>query len=70
MDLIGREFRVGEALLRGVKYCDPCLRPSVLSGKKIAFKDIFHDRGGLVAEVLESGVLKVGDLVVPPKKHY
>lgn len=70
MDLIGKEFRVGEALLRGIKYCDPCLRPSKLSGKTAAFKDVFHDRGGLVAEVLEGGLIKVDDLVVPPKKDY
>jgi hypothetical protein len=70
MDLIGKEFRVGEALLRGVKYCDPCLRPSALSDKSIAFKDVFHDRGGLVAEVIESGMLNVGDSVIPPKKDY
>jgi MOSC domain-containing protein len=70
MDLIGKEFRVGEALMRGVKYCDPCLRPSALSGKTTAFKDVFHDRGGLVAEVLESGMIRVDDLVIPPKKNY
>ena len=70
MDLIGKEFQVGEATLRGVKYCDPCLRPSKLSGKSIAFRDAFHDRGGLVAEVIKSGMLKVGDAVVPPKKDY
>lgn len=70
MDLIGKDFRVGVALMRGVKYCDPCLRPSVLSGKKIAFRDFFHDRGGLVADVIESGELKVGSLILPPKKNY
>ncbi len=70
MDLIGKEFQVGEATLRGVKYCDPCLRPSVLSGKSVAFRDVFHDRGGLIAEVVKSGMFKVGDSVVPPKKDY
>jgi hypothetical protein len=70
MDLIGKEFRVGEALMRGAKYCDPCLRPSSLSGKATAFKDVFHDRAGLVAEVLESGMIRVDDLIIPPKKNY
>jgi hypothetical protein len=70
MDLIGKEFRVGEALMLGAKYCDPCLRPSALSGKATAFKDVFHDRGGLVAEILESGMIRVDDLVIPPRKNY
>jgi hypothetical protein len=70
MDLIGREFQIGEARMRGLKYCDPCLRPSKLSGKKEVFKDVFHDRGGLVAEILRGGLIKVGSAVVPPPKSY
>ena len=70
MDLIGQEFLLGDAVMRGVKYCDPCVRPSLLSNKKIAFRDAFHDRGGLVAEVLRSGLIRVGSPVIPPKKHY
>ena len=70
MWLVGREFRVGQALLRGVKYCDPCNRPSKLSGKGASFKDTFFDRGGLVAEVLEGGLIMIDDLVVPPLKGY
>ncbi|HJV32403.1 MAG TPA: hypothetical protein VJ694_00065 [Patescibacteria group bacterium] len=70
MDLIGKEFAVGDAKLRGVRYCDPCQRPSVLAGKSVSFKEAFHDRGGLVAEVLESGLITVGCAIVPPpKKH-
>ena len=41
MDLIGQEFLVGDAMMRGLKYCDPCLRPSVLSNKNIAFREAF-----------------------------
>jgi MOSC domain-containing protein YiiM len=70
MDLIGQEFAVGDAMMRGLEYCYPCLRPSVLSNKNIAFRDAFHDRGGLVAEVLKSGLIRVGSPVIPPKKHY
>ena len=33
-------------------------------------RDAFHDRGGLVAEVLRSGLIRVGSPVIPPKKHY
>lgn len=37
MWLIGREFQVGNARLVGRHYCDPCLRPSKLAGKKQKF---------------------------------
>lgn len=70
MWLIGREFTIGAARMRGVKYCDPCKRPSKLAGKTASFQEKFFDRGGLVAEVLESGVIRVGDSVVPPPKGY
>lgn len=70
MWLIGREFQIGTARFRGVKYCDPCQRPSKLSGKTKSFQQTFFDRGGLVAEVIESGVINIGDDVVPPPKGY
>jgi MOSC domain-containing protein YiiM len=70
MWLIGREFQVGTARLRGVKYCDPCNRPSKLSGKEQSYKEAFFDRGGLIAEVIEDGIIKTGDQVIPPPKGY
>lgn len=70
MWLIGREFKVGGALLRGIKYCDPCNRPSTLSGKTTSFRDAFSDRGGLVAEILSGGLIRVGDTIIPPPKGY
>ncbi len=70
MWLIGREFKVGAALFRGVKYCDPCTRPSNLSGKERSFKEAFFDRGGLIADVIEGGTIRVGDFIIPPPKGY
>ena len=70
MWLIGREFQVGTARFRGIKYCDPCQRPSKLSGKSKSFKEVFFDRGGLIAEVIETGVIRLGDEVTPPPKGY
>lgn len=70
MDLIGKEFTVGGVRLRGVKYCDPCERPNTLAGTTRSFREAFSDRGGLVAEVIEGGMIRVGDAVVPPKKDY
>lgn len=70
MWLIGREFKIGDARMRGVKYCDPCMRPSKLTNKTEAFMDSFQDCGGLVAEVLESGLIRVHSSVIIPDKGY
>jgi len=70
MWLIGREFQVGEAKLRGIKYCDPCNRPTKLSGKCYSFQEAFFDRGGLVAEVTQSGLISVRSEIIPPPKGY
>ncbi len=70
MDLIGKEFTVGGVTFRGVKYCDPCNRPNTLAGIKESFRDAFFDRGGLVAEIVTSGTIKVGDKVKTPIKDY
>lgn len=74
MWLIGRDFQVGGAKLRGVKYCEPCDRPNKLAGERLrgapVFRDAFHDRGGLIAEVVEGGIIRVGDPVIPPPKNY
>ena len=60
-DLIGRRFRVGEVELFGQRRCEPCAhlerltRPGVLRG-------LTH-RGGLRADVLSGGEIRVGDFV-------
>lgn len=69
MWLIGREFQIGKVRFRGVKYCDPCQRPSSLSGNFCDFQEVFHDRGGLIAEVLESGIIRLGDTIIAPKDY-
>ncbi len=57
--LVGREFRVGEVLLRGIRLCEPCnylakqTCPEVLKG-------LAH-KGGLRAQVLAGGLIRVGD---------
>jgi MOSC domain-containing protein YiiM len=63
-DLVGREFSVGPVRLRGIRLCEPCAhlqrltRPGVLKG-------LVH-RGGLRAEILVGGPIRVGDPVVTP----
>lgn len=68
--LVGREFQIGEARFRGIKYCDPCDRPSKLAQEEKSFRDAFQDAGGLVAEVLEGGLIRTGDDIIPPPKGY
>jgi MOSC domain-containing protein YiiM len=60
-DLVGKRFRVGEVECVGVELCEPCAhlqgltRPGVLRG-------LVH-RGGLRANVTQSGTIAVGDEV-------
>jgi hypothetical protein len=60
-DLIGRRFRVGEIECFGQRRCEPCshlerlTRPGVLRG-------LVH-RGGLRADVLSGGGIRIGDRV-------
>lgn len=70
MWLIGREFTIGSARFRGVKYCDPCKRPSKLAHLKEKFDEVFQDCGGLVAEVISTGIIQVNDLIISPSKGY
>lgn len=59
--LVGCKFRVGEALLRGVKLNEPCKHLEDVAGRKLA-PWLIH-RCGLNAEVLEGGTIRPGDSV-------
>lgn len=60
---VGRDFQVGGVTLRGLRLCEPCAhlqsltRPGVLKG-------LIH-RGGLRAQILTAGTIRVGDAVTP-----
>ena len=58
-ELVGRRFRLGTALLRGARLAAPCryLERRVAPGTYDAMKG----RGGLRADVLEGGLIRVGD---------
>lgn len=58
-ELVGKEFRVGAVRLRGVDLCEPCrgIEARTVPGTLKAFVK----RGGLRAEILEGGTLRVGD---------
>lgn len=63
-ELVDRLFTVGDILMFGVELCDPCSHPSNLSGKP-GFKDAFYNRGGLRAQIMSSGLITLGDSVIP-----
>ena len=61
--LVGKEFTVGGAVLRGIRLCEPCghLEKLTVSGIE---KGLCH-RGGLRAQIIRGGVLKTGDRIIP-----
>lgn len=61
--LVGRTFRVGEARLRGIQLCEPCGHMERLAGAAGAREALVH-RGGLNAEILKSGTIRVGDPII------
>ncbi len=61
--LVGKEFRVGSVRLKGIELCEPCGHLEKLTIKGVR-KGLCH-RGGLRAQIVAGGVLRVGDAVVP-----
>jgi len=67
-ELVGKTFVIGTATLRGVELCEPCGKlAGYLAGLGLKKKDFireFAHRCGLRADVVESGIIRVGDPVV------
>lgn len=61
--LVGERFRVGEVVCEGFELCEPCGHLESLT-EEGAVSALLH-RGGLCAEILESGTIEVGDEVEP-----
>lgn len=61
--LVGQPFRVGGAVLRGLKLNEPCARLNELVRKRL-IKALIH-RCGLFAEILASGEIRPGDQITP-----
>jgi MOSC domain-containing protein YiiM len=59
--LVGREFLVGDVLLRGIRLCEPCGHLERLTVLGVE-KGLLH-RGGLRAQIVRGGTLKCGDVV-------
>ncbi|HET7483592.1 MAG TPA: MOSC domain-containing protein [Actinomycetota bacterium] len=59
--LVDRVFKVGDATFRGIRLCEPCKHLERVSGRAIR-KPLVH-RGGLNAEIVEDGMVRIGDSI-------
>jgi MOSC domain-containing protein YiiM len=57
--LVGRDFQIGEVKIHGIRLCEPCDHLQRLTGRQV-IKGLLH-RGGLRAQILSQGVIRVGD---------
>jgi len=58
--LVGIIFYLGTIRLRGTELCEPCNHPAKLAHKQ-SFRTAFMGLGGIRAEILESGEIKIKD---------
>ena len=65
--LVGEEFMVGGARLRGIELCEPCKYLEGLTQEGVR-EGLVH-RGGLRAQILGTGEIAVGDSVRPAAKR-
>jgi MOSC domain-containing protein YiiM len=59
--LVGKEFAIGDVRIRGIRLCEPCDHLQKVTGKPV-IKGLLH-RGGLRAQILTQGTIRVGDVV-------
>jgi MOSC domain-containing protein YiiM len=61
-DLVGEEFQVGPVRLLGIALREPCKYLENLTGRPGLLRGLIH-RGGLGAQILKGGTIRVGDPV-------
>jgi MOSC domain-containing protein YiiM len=61
-ELVGKRFRIGAALFRGDRLAEPCGYLARRVGDGV--QQVLKGRGGLRADVIEGGVIRVGDALV------
>src|SRR5690349_6569886 len=60
-ELVGKEFWIGEVRIRGMRLCEPCNHLA-----KATFPEVLRvlvHKGGLRAQILSEGWIRLGDLV-------
>jgi MOSC domain-containing protein YiiM len=62
--LVGRTFWVGAVQMRGTRLCEPCQYLEDTTGRPRLMSGLVH-RGGLRAQILTEGVIRVGDVIRP-----
>jgi MOSC domain-containing protein YiiM len=60
--LVGREFRVGNVLIRGIRLCEPCATMAKRTSPEV-LRGLLH-KGGLRAQILSEGEIRVDDPLV------
>jgi MOSC domain-containing protein YiiM len=60
--LVGRDFRVGPVLIRGIRLCEPCNHLAKQTSPEV-LRGLLH-KGGLRAQILSEGDIRVGDPLV------
>ena len=64
IELLGREFTVGNVRMRGIRLFEPCGHLVAVTKIPAIFKALEH-RSGLKAAVLSDGEIQVGDTIMP-----
>jgi MOSC domain-containing protein YiiM len=59
--LVDREFSICEVRLRGTRLCEPCAHLEQLTQRGV-LRGLVH-RGGLRAEIVSGGTIRVGDAI-------
>lgn len=68
--LVGHEFMVGQQRCRGVRLCEPCTVVDRYASRPV-LRPLVH-RGGLRADILHDGMIRLGDAVraaAPGARH-
>ncbi|MFF3837375.1 MOSC domain-containing protein [Streptomyces sp. NPDC001930] len=65
--LVDQEFTIGTVILRGLKLSEPCTRLEQLVRPGL-IRGLLH-RGGLRAEVIRGGTIRIGDRILPRPHH-
>ena len=66
-EMVGSEFSVGEARLRGIRLCEPCSHLGNLTSAEVQ-SSMIH-QCGLRAEILRDGWIRTGDCIFVTEKR-